>query len=121
VATPAGPSPFWTMNLNDFPVLAGTVSTLLFVMSYLPMLVKAFRTRDLESYSLGNLLIANIGNGVHSIYVFSLPMGPIWFLHGFYVVSTAVMLLWHRLYVGRHPREEKPPEERRENALGCWA
>ena len=40
------------------------------------MLVKAFRTRDLESYSLGNLLIANVGNGVHSIYVFSLPIGP---------------------------------------------
>ena len=97
------------MNFHDFPVLAGTVSTLLFVVSYLPMLVKAFRTRDLESYSLSNLLIANVGNGVHSIYVYSLPMGPIWFLHGFYVVSTAVMLLWHRLYVGRHPREEKPP------------
>ena len=64
------------MDLHDVPVLAGTVSTLLFVVSYLPMLVKAFRTRDLESYSLGNLLIANVGNGVHSIYVFSLPHGP---------------------------------------------
>ena len=57
------------MDLHDFPMLAGTVSTLLFVVSYMPMLVKAFRTRDLESYSLGNLVIANVGNGVHSIYV----------------------------------------------------
>jgi hypothetical protein len=89
------------MDPHELPLLAGTVSTTLFVVSYLPMLVKAFRTRDLESYSLSNLLLANVGNGVHSIYVFSLPLGPIWFLHGFYVASTAVMLVWHRLYTGR--------------------
>jgi hypothetical protein len=104
------------MSWHEFPVLAGAVSTLLFVASYLPMLVKAFRTRDLESYSLGNLLIANVGNGVHSIYVFSLPPGPIWALHGFYVVSTAVMLVWHRLYAGR-----KAGEAEREEPLGCRA
>jgi uncharacterized protein with PQ loop repeat len=108
------------MDLHDFPIVAGTVSTLLFVVSYLPMLVKAFRTRDLESYSLGNLLIANVGNGVHSIYVFSLPPGPIWVLHSFYVVSTAVMLVWHRLYVGRKPREQGS-EQRQEEPLGCRA
>jgi hypothetical protein len=104
------------MDWHEFPVLAGTVSTLLFVVSYLPMLVKAFRTRDLESYSRGNLLIANVGNGVHSIYVFSLPAGPIWALHGFYVVSTAVMLVWHRLYAGR-----KASRERAGEPLGCRA
>ena len=104
------------MDWHDFPVLAGTVSTLLFVASYLPMLVKAFRTRDLESYSLGNLLIANVGNGVHSFYVFSLPPGPIWVLHGFYVVSTAVMLVWHRLYARR-----KAPQQPAVEPLGCRA
>jgi len=104
------------MNLNDFPVMAGTVSTILFVVSYLPMLVKAFRTRDLESYSLSNLLIANVGTGVHSIYVFSLPPGPIWVLHSFYVVSTAVMLVWHRLYAGRKASQPSPEEP-----LGCRA
>jgi uncharacterized protein with PQ loop repeat len=104
------------MDWHEFPILAGTVSTLLFVVSYLPMLVKAFRTRDLESYSLGNLLIANVGNGVHSIYVFSLPPGPIWVLHSFYVVSTAVMLVWHRLYAGRKAAEQPSAEP-----LGCRA
>ena len=89
------------MEPHDLPVLAGTVSTVLFVVSYLPMLVKALNTRDLASYSLGNLVIANVGNGVHSVYVFSLPMGPIWFLHGFYLLSTAVMLVWHRRFAGR--------------------
>ncbi|RYP85580.1 hypothetical protein EKO23_12180 [Nocardioides guangzhouensis] len=77
------------------------VSTVLFVGSYLPMLVKAFRTRDLTSYSLGNLVLANVGNAVHSVYVFSLPVGPIWFLHGFYVLGTLLMLVWHRLFVPR--------------------
>ena len=83
------------------PTIAGTISTVLFVASYLPMLVKAVRTKDLTSYSLGNLVIANFGNAVYSVYVFSLPFGPIWFLHGFYLVATAAMLVWHRRYAGR--------------------
>ena len=57
------------------------VSTTVFAGSMLPMLLKAARTRDLSSYSTGNLVLANIGNAVHSVYVFHLPAGPIWFLH----------------------------------------
>ena len=67
----------------DVAVFAGVMSTGLFAMSYLPMLVKAARTKDLSSYSLGNLATTNVGNVVYSVYVFSLPFGPIWFLHGF--------------------------------------
>ena len=52
------------MASTDLALLAGTVSTALFVTSYLPMLVKAFRTRDLSSYSRGNLVLANVGNAV---------------------------------------------------------
>ncbi|MEV1129302.1 hypothetical protein [Agromyces sp. NPDC049794] len=78
----------------DLAVLAGVMSTGLFVMSYLPMLVKAARTKDLASYSLANLAITNAGNAVHSIYVFSLPIGPIWFLHTFYLAASALMLIW---------------------------
>jgi hypothetical protein len=89
------------MDSHDVAVLAGTVSTVMFVVSYLPMLLKAFNTRDLASYSLGNLVIATVGNAVHSVYVFSLPMGPIWFLHGFYLLATALMLVWHRRFVPR--------------------
>lgn len=75
-------------------LLAGTVSTVLFASSALPMVLKAIRTRDLASYSLANLVLANVGNAVHCIYVVHLPVGPIWALHGFYVVTTALMLLW---------------------------
>ena len=40
------------MDPHDVPVLAGAVSTLLFVVSYLPMLVKASQTRDLQDAGL---------------------------------------------------------------------
>lgn len=84
-------------------MLAGIASTVIFAGSTLPMLFKARRTRDLASYSLGNMLLANIGNLVHSVYVFSLPPGPIWALHSFYLVSTAMMLTWFLRYGVRQP------------------
>lgn len=77
------------------PVLAGMVSTVIFAGSMLPMLHKALRTRELSSYSLGNIALANVGNAVHCVYVFALPPGPIWVLHSFYVVSSALMLFWY--------------------------
>ena len=57
------------------------------------MVAKAFRTRDLSSYSLGNLVLINVGNAIYSLYVLALPLGPIWGLHIFYVTSSAAMLL----------------------------
>ncbi|MHA7208521.1 hypothetical protein [Arthrobacter sp. MDT1-65] len=78
----------------EIPVLAGSLSTVLFALATLPMLLKAVRTRDLSSYSLSNIVISNIANAVHSVYVFSLPFGPIWMLHSFYVVASALMLGW---------------------------
>ena len=71
------------------------VSTGIFAVSYLPMLLKALRTRDLDSYSLGYLALSNVANVVHSVYVFSLPLGPIWVLHSFYVVASALLLIWY--------------------------
>ena len=82
----------------SFPVIAGAVSTAIFASSMLPMLVKAARTRDLGSYSLGNILLSNLGNVIHSVYVFHLPPGPVWVLHSFYLVSTALMLFWYVRY-----------------------
>lgn len=83
------------MNL---PLIAGTVSTIVFVFSTLPMLRKAFLTKDLHSYSLGNIALANSGNVVHSLYVYSLPPGPIWILHTFHLVTTGLMLAWYLRY-----------------------
>ena len=88
------------------PVLAGMVSTAVFAGSVLPMLHKALRTRELSSYSLSNIVLANIGNVVHSVYVFDLPPGPIWFLHAFYLVSSALMLQWYLR--GRAAQQRRP-------------
>jgi uncharacterized protein with PQ loop repeat len=82
----------------NIAVLAGIVSTVIFAVGTLPMLLKAARTRDLTSYSLGQILMNNVGNAVHTIYVVHLPVGPIWWLHAFYLVSTALMLFWYVRY-----------------------
>jgi hypothetical protein len=102
-----------TMDLN-FPLLAGAISTVIFAMSTLPMLVKAGRTKDLGSYSLGNIVLSNVGNLIHSVYVFSLPAGPVWVLHTFYVVSTGLMLVW---YV-RYARRRAPARQTRDGDNG---
>ena len=83
---------------TNIPILAGTISTFMFATSTMPMLVKAFRTKDLHSYSLGNILTANVGNLVHALYVYSLPPGPIWLLHTFHLVTTGLMLAWYLRY-----------------------
>ena len=83
---------------SSIPTLAGTLATLVFALSTLPMLGKALRSRDLTSYSTGNLVLANVGNAVYSVYVFQLPLGPIWFLHGFYVTTSGLMLFWSRRF-----------------------
>ena len=88
------------MELN-LPVIAGMISTTIFALSTLPMLLKAFKTKDLRSYSLGNLLLANVGNLIYCVYVFHLPAGPIWLLHSFYLLNTALMLVWYVRYQRR--------------------
>ena len=117
------------MTSTGIPVLAGIASTTIFAASVLPMLVKAWQTRDLRSYSRGNPVLANIGNGVHSVYVFDLPPGPIWALHGFYLVTSALMLLWSVRYANLHgrphndgrPRHDRPESRRVAHAAAASA
>ena len=73
--------------------VAGVAATALFVTSTLPMLIKAGRTKDLKSYSPANIALANLGNLLQWLYVSSLPLGPIWVLHGFHTGTTALMLV----------------------------
>jgi hypothetical protein len=72
------------------------------------MVVKASRTKDLRSYSLGNMLLANLGNLIYAVYVLHLPPGPVWVLHAFHLVTTGLMLYWYvryRLRAAREPAE----------------
>ena len=96
---------------TSLPVLAGAISTFMFMLGALPMLHKAFRTKDLASYSLGHIGMMNAGNLIHAIYVFNLPPGPIWALHGFWLVSTGLMLVWYLRFewVPRRRRERETP------------
>jgi uncharacterized protein with PQ loop repeat len=93
------------VTTDALPLVAGTVSTVIFAGSMLPMVLKAARSHDLTSYSLSNIVLTNVGNAVHSVYVFHLPPGPIWALHSFYVVTALCMLFWHLRYV---PRPSRP-------------
>ena len=85
---------------TDLPTIAGFISTALFTLGTLPMLTKAFRTKNLASYSPGNLLLSNVGNLIYSIYVFDLPPGPFWFLQIYNLVTTGLMLVWYLKYEG---------------------
>jgi hypothetical protein len=98
---------------STLAVLAGSASTAVFIASYLPMLVKAARTGDLGSYSVGNLVLANVGNLVYSVYVFSLPIGPIWALHSFYLVGSFAMLAMWVGYRRRVARSGQASSSRR--------
>lgn len=96
---------------TSFPLAAGVIASVIFACSAVPMLGKAVRTKDLKSYSRGNLVLANVGNAVYSVYVFTLPPGPIWLLHTFYIFSSALMLIWSLLY-GRRPSPARAPAAR---------
>ncbi len=86
------------MNINSLQLLAGFVSSMIFITSNFPMIFKALKTKDLSSYSLGNLALRNLGNGVYWIYVISLPVGPVWFLQAFFTLASLVMLFCYLYY-----------------------
>ncbi len=100
----------------DLPVIAGAVATVVFAASTLPMLAKAWRTKDVTSYSAGNIALANIGNLLYSVYVLHLPAGPIWALHAFHTISTALMLFWYIRYVVLADRMSSPGPSRPSHA-----
>ena len=111
------------------PTVAGTIATVIFAAGTLPMVVKAARTKDLRSYSGSHIVLSNVGNAVHSVYVFSLPAGPIWALHGFYLTTTAIMLVWYLRYATPRSRAgdwatgtaRRWNSTRRAGCSGSWA
>jgi len=84
--------------MSEFALFAGSAAAAIFMVSQLPMLIKAGRTKDLGSYSVVNIVLANVGNLFYAVYVFSLPPGPIWAIHSFYLVATGLMLFWYLRY-----------------------
>jgi uncharacterized protein with PQ loop repeat len=88
------------MDIQNLSLIAGTISSFIFIGSHLPSLVKAYRTKDVHSYSCLNLILVNAGNLIYWLYVVSLPVGPIWILHTCYTIFSGVFLI---LYLWLHP------------------
>lgn len=105
---------------SNLPTLAGAISTSIFALGTLPMLTKAFRTKNLASYSLSSILLSNAGNIIHSFYVFDLPPGPIWVLHSFYLLSTGLMLVWYLRYEGWTHRSRRTQMDRPAQTLRTY-
>jgi uncharacterized protein with PQ loop repeat len=86
------------MHGTSLQLVAGFASSMIFITSNFPMVFKAIKTKDLSSYSLGNLALRNLGNMVYWLYVISLPMGPVWFLQAFFTLVSVVMLFCYLHY-----------------------
>ena len=96
------------MISSNVQLWAGLGSTLIFICSNLPMLLKAFGTRDMHSYSLGQIGMANAGNLLHWLYVAGLPVGPLWLLHGFNTAVSLVMLAFYFHFQAWPERKKEP-------------
>ena len=81
------------IRVIDIQLIAGSISSIMFVISTLPMVWKALKTKDLKSYSLGNIVLSNLANIIYWIYVTGLPFGPVWYIHVFNTLITLVMLI----------------------------
>lgn len=85
------------MDIETIQIIAGFTSSIMFASGQIPMLVKVFKTRNLQSYSLSYLVIGNLANLIHWFYIVTIP-GPLWYLHAFFTITTAFMLLLYLCY-----------------------
>jgi hypothetical protein len=100
------------MDIQTLQVFAGFTSTAMFVTGNLPMLLKAYKTKNLKSYSLGHITFGTLGNLVYWLYIASLPFGPVWILQGFFTLSSVLMLCWYLRYEKGWGRKLVSLEER---------
>jgi len=91
------------MAWEDIQIIAGSISSFIFICGTLSMLVKAWLTKDMASYSISALALNTGGNLIHWLYISSLPLGPIYALHGFHTVATVLMLVGSLVY-RHHPQ-----------------
>src|SRR5262245_26707160 len=84
--------------MEQIQVVAGSLAGLIFAVGSVDMVVKAWRTKDLRSYSLGQIVLNNVGNVFYWLYILSLPFGPIYFMHGFFTLVSLLMLTWYFTY-----------------------
>ena len=86
------------MHTLSLQILAGFTSSTIFISSNLPMLFKAFKTKNLSSYSPWHLGLGTLGNMIYWLYVISLPFGPVWVLQVFFTLASSSMLFCYLRY-----------------------
>ena len=74
------------MDVQALQILVGFICTAVFATSKVPMLLKAVRTRDLQSYSLEHIAMNTGGNLLYWVYGAGLPAGSVWVLQAFFTV-----------------------------------
>src|SRR5262245_34313046 len=84
--------------MEQVQMVAGSIAGLIFAAASWNMLVKAWRTKDLRSYSLGQIVLNNVGNLFYWLYVISLPFGPIYLMHAFFTLVSMLMLIGYFMY-----------------------
>jgi hypothetical protein len=84
--------------MEHLQILAGSIAGLIFTGASLNMVIRAWRTKDLHPYSLGQMVLNNVGNLFHWLYVVSPPPGPVWFSHAFFTLASLLMLIWYFAY-----------------------
>jgi hypothetical protein len=84
--------------MDNIQLISGSLAGFIFAGAHWNMIVKAWRTKDLRSYSLGQIILNNLGNGFYWLYVVGLPLGPIYFMHAFFTLASILMLIWYLLY-----------------------
>jgi uncharacterized protein with PQ loop repeat len=84
--------------MEQIQMVAGSIAGLIFAAASWNMLVKAWRTKDLSSYSFGQIALNNVGNLFYWLYVISLPFGPIYLMHAFFTIVSLLMLVWYFAY-----------------------
>lgn len=84
--------------MEQAQLLAGSAAGFIFAAGSLNMVIKAWRTKDMRSYSFGQMVLNNVGNVFYWLYVLSLPIGPIYFMHGFFTLVSLLMMIWYFVY-----------------------
>ncbi len=97
--------------MDNLQIASGSIAGLIFSAGSLNMLIKAWQTKDLRSYSLGQLVLNNVGNLFYWFYVISLPFGPIYFMHGFFTLVSALMVIWYFAYRPAAENRQAGPRE----------
>ena len=95
--------------MHELALLAGSAAAAIFMISQLPMLIKACRTKNLTSYSFANIGLANFGNLLYAVYLVNVPVGPVWAVHGFNLTTSGLMLFWYLRYRRPAGTQAQPP------------